>query len=115
MLVWDFMCPDTVAPSHINNSSTAAGSAAATAELNKRTKYSALDHGYEVTAVAVETMGTWGPEAMAISSALGARLQQVSGDKRSTAFLRQRLSLAVQRGNAAAIRGTLAQSDPIDS
>ena len=83
--------------------------------INKRTKYAALDHGYEFTAVAVETMGTWGPEAMAISSALGARLQQVSGDKRSTAFLRQRMSLAVQRGNAAAIRGTLAPSDPIDS
>ena len=56
MLVWDFTCPDTVAPSHIKNSSTTAGSAAAIAEINKRSKYSALDHRYGLTVVAVETM-----------------------------------------------------------
>ena len=39
-LVWDFTCPDTLAPSHLNRSSTAAGSAAVLAEENKRVKYS---------------------------------------------------------------------------
>ena len=31
-LVWDFICPDTLAPSHLNRSSTAAGSAAVMTE-----------------------------------------------------------------------------------
>src|SRR5207245_670373 len=56
MLVWDSTCPDTIAPSHINHTSTAAGAAAFTAETNKRSKYAALDHGYEFVPVAVETL-----------------------------------------------------------
>src|SRR5882757_401452 len=38
-LAWDFTCPDTVPPSHILNSSIAAGSAGLTAESRKRQKY----------------------------------------------------------------------------
>ena len=34
--VWDFTCPDTLAPSHLNQSSLAAGSAAVEAETKKR-------------------------------------------------------------------------------
>src|SRR5271165_202234 len=42
-LVWDFTCPDTLAPSHLNQSSLATGSAAsAAAESRKRTKYAEL-------------------------------------------------------------------------
>jgi len=39
-LLWDFTCPDTLAPSHINKSSLAKGSAASEAEAHKFTKYS---------------------------------------------------------------------------
>jgi hypothetical protein len=38
---------------------------------------------------------------------LGRRTAEVSGDPRSTAFLKQRLALAVQRGNAASVLGTM--------
>ena len=38
---------------------------------------------------------------------LGALLTQATGEPRSTAFLKQRLSVAIQRGNAAAVRGTV--------
>ena len=111
-LVWDFTCPDTVAPSHIMQNSLASGAAAVQAESNKRIKYSGLNHGYLFTPFAVETLGSWGPEAMALSSSLGTRLAVVTGDRRSTSFFRQRLSLAIQRGNAAAVRGTFASTDP---
>jgi hypothetical protein len=62
-LVWDFTCPDTLAPSHLNRSSTAAGSAAVTAEVNKQTKYSELvkSGDYDFAPVAIETLGAWGP------------------------------------------------------
>jgi len=57
--------------------------------------------------VAVETFGVYAKEAEKFVAALGERLKTVSGDPRSLAFLKQRISLAVQRGNAAAVLGTL--------
>jgi hypothetical protein len=60
--------------------------------------------------VAIETLGTWGPSAIALCEDLGGRIARETGDLRSLAFLKQRLSLAVQRGNAASVLGTVPQS-----
>jgi len=38
---------------------------------------------------------------------IGRRIAEVSGERRATSFLLQRLSLSVQRGNVAAVLGTL--------
>jgi hypothetical protein len=61
-LVWDFTCPDTVAPSHLDQSSLAAGSAAVAAEAKKQTKYAQLSASgnYIFAPIAVETLGAWG-------------------------------------------------------
>jgi len=103
-LVWDFTCPDTLAPSHLLRSSTAAGSAAEAAEAKKRTKYIELARSgdYTLAPVAVETLGAWGPSALEICKEIGSRIARTSGDTRSTEFLRQRLAIAIQKGNAAA-------------
>jgi len=44
---------------------------------------------------------------MSLVKKLGRRMAEVDKELRSTTFLRQRLSVAVQRGNAACILGTL--------
>jgi len=54
-----------------------------------------------------EVFWVYAKEAEKIVAPLGQRLKTVSGDVRSLAFLKQRISVAVQRGNAAAILGTL--------
>src|SRR6188508_3613201 len=41
-LVWDFTCPDTLAPSHLCHSFQAAGLVAERAETLKQTKYAEL-------------------------------------------------------------------------
>jgi len=41
-ILWDFTCPDTLAPSHLLITSIAAGAAASLAESPKRTKYTEL-------------------------------------------------------------------------
>ena len=105
--VWDFTCPDTLAPSHLAQTSLAVGSAASTAESSKRLKYAGLADSYTFYPVAIETLGVWGADAQSLVAELGGRLSVITGDLRSTAFLRQRLDIALQRGNAAAIRGTL--------
>ena len=111
-MVWDFTCPDTLAPSHISITRATGGAAAAVAERNKVTKYTPLALQYEVIPVAVETLGAYGPSAWAFIGTLGARLVRATGDLRAAAHLRQRLSVAVQRGNVAAIKGTTRNISP---
>ena len=106
-LIWDFTCPDTLAQSHLLQSSLAAGSAASVAETNKVSKYGNLATTYRFAPFAVETLGGWGPEALALSSELGGRIAAKTGERRSTIFLRQRLDVVVQRGNAVSVRGTM--------
>ena len=106
-LVWDFTSPDTMAPSHLKQSSMASGAAASVAEKRKRDKYSELATTYDFVPIAVETLGAWGADALVLTEELGGRIAVLTGESRSTSFLRQRLDMAIQRGNAAAIRGTM--------
>ena len=105
-LVWDFTCPNTIARSHISQSASLAGSVCASAEANKKKKYSSLSASYIFVPIAVETLGPWGPEADSFVSELGHRLSAKTGDHRSGAFLRQKISVAIQRGNATCILGS---------
>lgn len=46
---------------------------------------------------------------------LGRRVAGVSGEKRATEFLLQRPSVAIQRGNAASVMGTVEAMDLLDA
>jgi len=105
-MVWDYTCPDTLAPSHLTLSSATGRAAADVAERNKRVKYTPLTPHYIMVPIAIETLGAYGAEAWDFIGSLGARLARVTGDRRAVAFLRQRLSVAIQKANAVAVRGT---------
>ena len=62
---------------------------------------------YLFASIAVETLGVLGPSAASVIADIGQRIARETGDPRALAFLRQRISLAVQRGNAASVVGTL--------
>ena len=109
-LIWDSTCVDTVAPSHLPSTSKIAGSAAESAARNKSNKYSNLADNYIFVPFAVETLGPWCREAKALISTIGRCLVQLSGDPRSSEFLRQRISIAIQRGNAVSILATFPES-----
>ena len=47
----------------------------------------------------VETMGAMGPRSLELVREVGRRIALETGEPRSTDFLLQRLSVAVQRGN----------------
>src|SRR5207245_2121317 len=111
-LLWDATCPDTLAPSYIQRSAIESGAAAALAETKKRAKYSTLAIAHEFVPVVIETLGTWGSEGLAFIKEVGKRIAVVTGDQRATSFLKQRLAMAVQRGNAAAVLGTVLTSSP---
>ena len=115
VLVWDATCPDTFAPSHLHLASREAGAVANQAEQLKRAKYAELAATHHFTPVAVETTGVFGKEAQAFLRELGRRIRVETGEPLSFHYLQQRISVAVQRGNAAAVLGTTppSNSDPI--
>ena len=99
ILLWDITCPDIYVPSHL----ALAGSVAAEAEYLKRTKYQELDSVYLFVLQAIDTSRAFGPTAAAFSG------QTVRRPVRGTQVysLLQRVSVEVQRGNAAVILETL--------
>jgi hypothetical protein len=110
-LAWDATSPDTLAASHISATSVQAGAAAEHAALAKVQKYSELRNTHHFVPVAVETLGAWNTEGRLFISDLGRRISVVSGDVRESIFLFQRMSVAVQRGNAASVLGSLPSND----
>ena len=108
-MVWDATCSDTYAPSHLAQSTMVAGAVASQAEDRKKVKYSYLDGhpGICFTPIVYETSGVVGPLSQIFLKELGHRLSATTGDTKSYSYLLQRLSVAVQRGNAASILGTL--------
>jgi len=56
--------------------------------------------------VAIETAETWNHIAVELTQELGRRITAVIDDPRETGFLFQRLSVALQRGNAVSFRST---------
>ena len=106
-LVWDFTCAHTLAASYVNGNSKKAGSAAQVRETHKRWLYRNLVSNFHFVPICVETLGTFGEDGLKLVKRIGELLQNVTGEKRSTSFFIQRISITVQRGNAAAIMGTV--------
>ena len=102
-LAFDCTCIDSFAPSRQH---CQPGVALVKKEAEKRAKYADL-RGHLFSPVAVETLGRWGPQSFAFLKELGRRLNSVSGDSRSSLFLRHRLSAAVTRGNCLAVLGSI--------
>jgi hypothetical protein len=111
-LIWDVTCPDTLAASYLDKAVTGPGVVATDAETRKRHKYSTVDDStYIFQPIAIETLGAFGNSAMEFFNDLGHRMKTVCQDTRARMFLMQRLSVAMQRGNAACILGTIADDD----
>ena len=114
-LLWDVTVTDTLANSYINSTSVSAGGAAELAAERKLAKYSDLSAGYCFVPIAFETLGPLNKEGADLISQLGKRLSTITGDKREASFLRQRLSICLQRYNAVCFKGTFANLDLLDS
>lgn len=113
-LIWDSTCTDTFAPSNIRLSVSEAGRAANDKARRKTRKYESLiNQNFHFVPFAVETMGTWGTEAMKFFNILGKMMSQTSNEPRCKSFLKQRLSMAIQRGNAA-VMGTFSENDKME-
>ena len=109
-LIWDVTVVDTVAQSYLHMTSNTIGAAADQAERDKHNNYIDLKSQYNFTPLAFETFGSIGPETSIFLKKLGKLMKKHTGEPRSLDFLMQRLSIAIQRGNAINIRSTFADS-----
>ena len=105
---WDVTVVDTLATSYITQSATNAASAAAS---RKTAKYSTLSHSYHFYPVAIETLGPLSVNSLLFICELGRRTALRTSDPRETAFLFQRISVAIQRFNAVCLANTFVLSD----
>jgi len=106
-LAWDFTGPDTQAPRHLNNAVNGPGIVACEAEDKKRVTYANLAPSVCFVPVAVETIGALGAGVVELLHELGSRITESTGECRATEYLLQRQSVAIQRGNAASVLGTV--------
>lgn len=114
-LIWDATCADTFAPSNLKFSTKRAGGAAEDRERRKTTKYAPLiNDNYILVPFSVETMGPWSSEATSFFNTLSKMIAIKTNEPKSRAFLQQRLSMAIQRGNAAAVMGTFRNEDKME-
>ena len=111
VLVWDLTFADTLAPSHTQLASREAGAVVASAEQRMKSKYAHLEATYHFVPIAVETLGVVGEERSIFFKDLGRRIADVTQEQQLLQFLLQRISFAVQRGNAASVLGTLVQGE----
>jgi len=106
-MAWDVTVPDTYAESHIGSTATKPGAAAQKTAQNKIDKYSKLASTHIFYPFAIETAGTWHEMAIELTQEIGRRITIITEDTRETTFLFQRLSMALQRGNAVSFHNTM--------
>ena len=108
----DVTVVDTLTQSYVAFTSQLAGAGAVSdaAEARKQRKYEALDNRFIVQPVGFETMRSWGAGAKSFPTDVSNRVKRATGNPRAMEYLRQRVSIEIQRGNAAAVIGTVENS-----
>ena len=69
---------------------------------------------YIFVPVGFETFGTWGEYAKKLVNDLGKKVTNTTKEKRATLYLKQRLSIDIQRGNSTSVLGTLPSTQALD-
>jgi len=113
-VTWDITVVSTIAQSYLHFSGHfAAGAAAELAVSRKEAKYSCLStlQSFLFVPIALETLKTIAPCSLDFLTEVGRRLSAATGDVRETAFLFQRISVALQRFNAVHIHESFVVPD----
>ena len=111
-LAWDVTVSDTFAETYIWR--TSAGKAAEQNEARKVNTYAELEDRFYFQPAAFETMGVWGPSTTEFLKDLSQRIAHQTGEPRAGEYLRQRISIEIQRGNAISVLGTAESRKNVD-
>ena len=104
-VIWDVTVEDTFAPSYLGIAHDARA-VAAKAEVVKRAKYESLQQDFLfVPFDFIGSTGVWGERALKFVEEFGRRIASREGNRGAAAFIRQRMSVEMQRGNSRLIAG----------
>ena len=114
-LVWDLTVVEALAPSRLNQGSLCnPGTTATDAEARKIEKYRILiDNGYIFQLVALEVQSSFGESSEIFITRLCKLLCRSHDDQQAGSFLKQRISMALQIGNAACVLKTVSDRDAL--
>ena len=115
-LVWDVTVVDALAPNRLNQGSLCnPGTTATEAETRKIEKYRELiDNGYIFQLVALEVQGSSGESSEIFITRHCKMHCRSHDDQRVGSFLKQRISIALQIGNAACVLRTVSARDAFE-
>jgi len=99
-LTWDMTVVSTLAQSYLHASGHSAAGTAELAVSRKEAKYSCLPQSFLFVLIALTTQGAIAPCSLDFLTEVGRQLSAATGDARETAFLFQRISVALQRFSA---------------
>jgi hypothetical protein len=91
---------------HGSKASKEVVSTAAGREDKKVEKYSNLSDHYHFVPVGIETYGAYRPQGIKLVKQISKKIHDATGEKLSTFYLFQSISMAIQKGNAACVLGT---------
>ena len=114
LLLWDVTVASTLADSYVASAARGAGEVAEQAGTRKYSKYADLSSAYHFVPLAMETLGPMTADALAFFNDLGHKLSSVTSDPREASYLFQRLSICIQRANAALFRECFVTHDEPD-
>jgi hypothetical protein len=103
-VAWDFTCISRLASSNRQLAMLPGPNAANEAEARKRRHYADLPSTVIFQPIGVENLGGIGSSGLAFLRSVAQRIETLTDEKQSFKFLKQRLDLTVQRGNAACIQ-----------
>jgi hypothetical protein len=106
LLIWDVTVISTLASSYVSLSAQEKGKAAELAATRKEEKYTCLSRKYIFQPLAFENCGAMNESAYDFFRTVGRKITEITGEKRETAFLFQRLSVSLQRFNSVLYRDT---------
>ncbi len=102
-LVWDATCVDTLCKSYLIDISHSWGGGRQSRE-EEGLQFAKPIH---ILSFCGRDPRTFGEEALQLVSELGGRLRSTTGDAREKTWHIQRISVAIQRGNAASVLATI--------
>ena len=106
-LVWDVTVVDAPESGSLCNP----GTTATEAEAPKVEKYRERNNGYISQPMVLEVQGYLGESSEILITRLCKVLCRSHDDQHAGSFLKQRISMALQTGNAACVLGTVSDSD----
>jgi hypothetical protein len=114
-LIWDATCSDTFVPSQLKHTARVKVRVKVRVVRVKENTYAPLlSQNYHFVPFAVETMGPWCKEAKVFFNELAKNISLKTHEPRSKSFLQQKISMAIQKGNAASVMGTFLETEKME-